>query len=161
MKISPWRYLEMDCHTYNFSIYIQHLFIMYRLYIPGQLPSMTLLSVQGGICWRQAWSRNSGSCYSKVWADRRASCCIRGRGIPHRCQERHLDRNSTSSLPMSLDHPVRFERGTTNKKILFYKGWGMFIKKLNFPFSTAEVFKTCWKSYYKSIVVLTALMTYW
>lgn len=81
---------------------------------------MTLLSVQGGICWRQAWSRNSGSCYSKVWADRRASCCIRGRGIPHRCPERHLDRNSTSSLPMSPDNPVRFERGMQNLKKYIY-----------------------------------------
>lgn len=92
---------------------------------------MTLLSVQGGICWRQAWSRNSGTCYSKVWADRRVSCCIRGRGIPHRCLERHLDRNSTSSLPMSLDHPVRFERGTPKKKIYFTKVEGCKCKNVD------------------------------
>lgn len=30
MKIGPWRDLEMDCHTI-FSIYIQYLYIMYRL----------------------------------------------------------------------------------------------------------------------------------
>lgn len=85
----------------------------------------------------------------------------RGWGIFYRCLECYLDWNSISSFFMFLDYFVRFERGIINKKILFYKGWGMFIKKFNFFFLIVEVFKMCWKLYYKLIVVFMVFMMYW